>query len=278
MLKILEIVITYPNAKINLGLYVLSRRADGYHNIETIMLPISLCDILEIKPSCLGESEISLSGLEVGGEKTSNLCIRAYNIFCSRHLLPPVNIHLHKIIPSGAGLGGGSADAVFTLQMLNKISGMGLSDEEIREMALEVGSDCPFFLENRPVLATGRGEEMVPLNIDMKGIIIIVVKPSFSINTAMAYKQIDPVSGRVPLKDLIMAPYDKWRENIINDFEPYVLANYEEAVLIKKYLYESGALIVQMSGSGSAFYGLFDRMPLLNGFLEDRLVFNGVLS
>lgn len=242
------------------------------------MLPVPFCDILEIKETSFEETGISFSGFTIDGDTTSNLCIRAYRIFSSLYNIPSVKIHLHKQIPPGAGLGGGSADAAFTLLMLNKLFEKGLDNETIMGMALEAGSDCPFFVKNRPVYAIGRGEEMTPAYLDLKGYVIIIVKPSFSISTALAYKHVTPLKGRVSLKDLIKEPLTKWHENIVNDFESFVLSNYQEAIMLKNELYNNGAFFAQMTGSGSAFYGLFDRMPELSQFLNDRLIYRGVLS
>lgn len=270
-------MITYPNAKINLGLHVLNKRSDGYHNIETVMVPIPLCDILEIEESSNGHFSFTATGIAIDGEEGSNLCVKAYEVMRKKYSIPAVRIHLHKIIPTGAGLGGGSSDGAFTIKMTDRIFNLGLSDQELEGTALTLGSDCPFFIRNEPVVALGRGEQMEPMPLDIRGLRLVLVKPSFSISTSEAYMRVSPQENRKSLKYSLSLPVESWKGHIVNDFEEYVTADYPEAEQIKRELYLSGALYVQMTGSGSVYFGLFGREPELTAFIKSREIYNGLI-
>jgi 4-diphosphocytidyl-2-C-methyl-D-erythritol kinase len=254
-------LISFPNCKINLGLQVLRKRPDGFHDIETVLYPCGLCDILEIIPSPDGEMSFSVSGREgvPGGEE--NLCMKAYRQLAAVHRLPTIHLHLHKNIPVGAGLGGGSSDAAFTLRMLNALFHLYLPDEKLKEYAARLGSDCPFFICNKPSLAAGRGEVFSAVHPDLSGMGIMIVKPSVSVSTAEAYSWVAPLPERPPLSGLIRRPVAEWKDCLVNDFEGPVYERYPEIKDIRERLYRQGACYAAMSGSGSAVFGLFDDTP-----------------
>jgi len=251
-------MIAFPNAKINLGLRVCGKRDDGYHNIETIMVPVDYCDILEIIVSPDGESLSAVTGIPLPGVNSDNLVVRAYRSLQQQFDLPPVHLHLHKTIPFQAGLGGGSSDAAFAIVLLNKIFKLGLNTEEMEAHASVLGSDCPFFIRNQASIASGRGEIINPLDLSLTGLTILIVKPSIEIRTAEAYTNVDFSLCQTPLIEYVRMPIEKWRDNIFNDFEPYVFSKFPEIAAIKEKMYGSGALFALMSGSGSAVYGIFE--------------------
>ncbi|SJZ49622.1 4-(cytidine 5'-diphospho)-2-C-methyl-D-erythritol kinase [Sediminibacterium ginsengisoli] len=253
-------MVVFPNCKINLGLNIVRKRTDGYHDLETIFLPVSLRDALEILPAGAGVNEISFtaSGLPVNGRPEDNLCIRAWQLLKKDYPgLPAVKMHLHKAIPMGAGLGGGSADGTFTLRLLSDMFQLAIPDERLSEYALELGSDCPFFLLNKPCFAKGRGEEMEPLELDLSGYKILLVHPGIHISTGWAFAQIRPAQPSVSLKERITMPPAQWKQFIKNDFETPVLAAYPELAEIKDQLYRSGAVYASLSGTGSTIYGIY---------------------
>lgn len=253
-------MISFPNAKINLGLHVTERRPDGYHNLETLFYPVTLSDILEVIPgSCFS---FEASGLALDAEPDRNLVVRAYNLLKHAYGLPPVNIWLHKVIPFGAGLGGGSSDAAFMLKMLNELFSIGLTSMQLKELAAKIGADCPFFIENIPSLATGTGNELQPVNIYLEDYKIVIVKPPYGVNTALAYRSIVPGRPASALSGIVSLAPEMWKDLLINDFEKPVFLMFPELAEIKKKLYEMGAVYVSMSGSGSAIFGLFsDPLP-----------------
>ncbi|MGK2863848.1 MAG: 4-(cytidine 5'-diphospho)-2-C-methyl-D-erythritol kinase, partial [Chitinophagaceae bacterium] len=254
-------MIDFPNCKINLGLRILSKRDDGFHDLETIFYPLPFYDILElISP---GESliakktkehqesfiEFTSSGLPVQGDMNDNLCIKALNLIRKDFPnLPAVKMHLHKVIPTGAGLGGGSADAAFTLALLNKVFDLNLSTVQLINYSLKLGSDCPFFILNYPALATGRGEILEPITLDLSNYKFVIVNPGIHINTREAFNEISPNLPAIPVKEIIAQPINNWKNELINDFEKIVFRNYEEIEIIKNKLYENGALYASMSG------------------------------
>lgn len=254
-------MITFPNCKINLGLYIVSKRADGFHNLETIFYPIPLKDALEVihdssSPST-GVTFIS-SGIKV--ESEANICIKAYQLLKKDFpLLPPIKMHLHKVIPIGAGLGGGSADGAFTLVLLNKKFDLGIDHQQLVSYALELGSDCPFFILNQAAYATGRGEALEEVTLDFSAYKFMLVNPQIHINTGWAFSQITPSAGRMSLKEVIQLPIEQWKEKLTNDFEHAVFTKYPEVKSVKDKLYSAGAVYASMSGSGSTVYGLFKR-------------------
>lgn len=255
-------MIVFPNAKINLGLHVLEKRKDGYHAIETLFLPVSCCDILEIEPSKTS-AQFTYTGIPLPGNPAENLCQRAYALLAEEFSLPPVQLHLHKMLPNGAGMGGGSADAAFTLRTLNEIFKLGLSRETLSEKALQIGSDCPFFIYNTPMLARGMGEVLEKFPIDVSAYFIGIVKPPVAVSTAAAYRQIQPKMPAVSLTEVLKMPIGEWRGFLTNDFEEGVFRHFPHIQEVKEKLYAAGAIYASMSGSGSAVFGIFEQEPVL---------------
>jgi 4-diphosphocytidyl-2-C-methyl-D-erythritol kinase len=256
-------MITFPNAKINLGLNVVEKRSDGYHNIETVFYPVGWKDVLEIVPfekkiNRKNDLQFHQSGIKITGKIENNSCVKAYGLLKEKYELPPIEMCLHKIIPSGAGLGGGSSDAAFTIMMLNKIFSLNLPDETIENIASSIGADCAFFVRNRPVFAKGRGDEFETINLDLSKYHIVIIKPDVHVNTATAYKNVMPKAASVPLKEIVSRPLTEWKEKLVNEFEFSVFKKYPAIRHVKEQLYEAGALYASMSGSGSAVYGIFD--------------------
>ncbi len=258
-------MIVCPNAKINIGLEVVSKRPDGFHDLETVFYPVvELRDVLEVVKA--GSFDLIQYGLPCDCPVEKNLCYKAYKAVKERFDIDPVNIYLYKNIPMGAGLGGGSADAAFTIIALNEVFGLGLNKAQMAGIAAGIGSDCPFFIYNRPMLAHGRGEVLEPLDLDLSPYRIEVVTPCLHISTAEAYAGVDAlkftpaaadVYGSEPLAVRLKQDILKWRESVINDFEAVAFAKYSALKDIKKDLYARGAAYASMTGSGSAFYGLF---------------------
>jgi 4-diphosphocytidyl-2-C-methyl-D-erythritol kinase len=262
-------MILYPNAKINLGLYVTEKRNDGFHNIETIFYPVNITDILEINISENSKDigfKITGNNLDISPE--DNIVLKAYNIIKERYDISNVNIHLHKQIPSGAGLGGGSSDAAFTLIGLNKLFNLNITEDELCNMAAELGSDCPFFIMNKPVHATGRGEILTKYNINLSNKYIMVVKPDLFISTPKAYSLIKPKYPTNNIKETLKLNISEWKNKLTNDFEYTLNKNeHKDIFFIKDTLYKYGAEYALMSGSGSSVFGIFpDTPPIIEEF------------
>jgi 4-diphosphocytidyl-2-C-methyl-D-erythritol kinase len=254
-------MITFPNAKINVGLFVTGKRDDGFHNIETLFYPLPLCDALEIFPS--DKLSVSQSGLPDLSEPEDNLVVKAYRAMLKMYDFPPVDIFLKKAIPLGAGLGGGSADAAFLLKAIRKLYHIEASDETLEIVAASIGADCPFFIKNKPAVAVGTGNIFSPSALSLKGYIIYVVKTPAGISTREAYSMIKPVEPSFDLKQLPSVPVTEWKNVLRNDFEPVIFARHPIIGDIKDSLYKQGAEYASMSGSGSAIYGLFkEAVPL----------------
>ena len=256
-------MIVFPNCKINLGLFILNKRADGFHDLQTIFYPVALQDALEvIQHPKAGSSDctITVSGIPLDTQAENNICTKAYRLL-KKDIpgLPSVLVHLHKIIPSGAGLGGGSSDGSFMLLLLNKKFNLGLTDEQLGAYALQLGSDCPFFLKNLPCMAEGRGEKISPLKIDLSTYKLVIIHPGIHVSTGWAFSKISPSNNRPSLWELVQKPIEEWKDLVKNDFEPVVFRAYPEVAGIKDLLYEKGALYASMSGSGSSVYGFFEK-------------------
>lgn len=253
-------MITFPNAKINIGLYITGKRSDGYHNIESVFYPIPLHDALEIVAS--DELKFTTSGLKIPGDPVSNLCLKAYHLMTKQHKeVKPVHIHLQKNIPMGAGLGGGSADGAFMINLLNDFFDLRLNVSTRESYAADLGSDCPFFIDNQPKLVTGRGEDMRPHALNLKGWYLALVSPHIHISTAEAYAGIQPVRATMNLKDLT-DDVSSWSEmGVVNQFENAIVNRHPEIGEVKDDLYKAGAVYVSMTGSGSSVYGLFREKP-----------------
>lgn len=255
-------MIVFPNAKINIGLNIVGKRPDGYHNLETIFYPIKICDVIEFtERDGLEEVRFSSNGISLDCDFSNNLVIKAYNILKHDYDIPPLIIDLIKNIPTGAGLGGGSGDATFTLKFLNEYYSLGLTYAQLKKYASSLGADCAFFLENRPVYATGIGDLMEPVELSLKGYYIMVVKPDVFISTKEAFAGIKPKPSEESLVDLIKLPVSEWKEHIFNDFEYSLFPNYPILKNVKCKLYQMGAEYVSMSGSGSSIFGLFKKNP-----------------
>jgi 4-diphosphocytidyl-2-C-methyl-D-erythritol kinase len=255
-------VIVFPNCKINLGLHILQKRADGFHDLETLFYPIQLQDGLEIIQNISSQKELEFtsSGLTIDAVPKDNICVKAYHLLKKDFpQLPSVKMHLHKVIPSGAGLGGGSANGAFTLQLLSRKFNLGLNEQQLLDYALQLGSDCPFFILNKPAFATSRGENLEPLNLDLSGYQFVLVNPNIHINTGWAFSQVTPGKNRKSLKEIISLPVTEWKKHLKNDFEQAVFSHHPEIKTIKEQLYEQGALYASMTGSGSTVYGLFEK-------------------
>lgn len=255
-------MITFPNCKINLGLWVTQRRTDGYHNIQTVMIPVPWCDILEMVPAKDSETSLTVTGAKVDSPKEANLCFRAWQLMADKYSIPAVKIHLHKVIPMGAGLGGGSSDGAFALRMLNEMFSIKLDNTTLQMLAMQLGMDCPFFIENVPALATGRGEILQPVSVNLDGYHLIIVKPAIHVSTAVAFAGIKPLYRGNPIDEITTLPPADWRLNLYNDFEDTVLEIYPDIREIKNSLYRKGALYASMSGSGSVVYGIFKTAPV----------------
>jgi 4-diphosphocytidyl-2-C-methyl-D-erythritol kinase len=253
-------MIVFPNAKINLGLRILRKRPDGFHDLESAFLPVGLRDMLEIVPVSGDNPDkshrLTLTGIPLEA-KHDNLCVRALQLLKEKHGIPDVNLHLHKRIPTGAGLGGGSSDAAFTLRALNEMFGIGLDLPVLMEYASMIGSDCPFFIINKPSLATGRGEQLEPLPIDLSGFTLVLVQPGITIDTTLAYKMINPGERDQPVKEVLGLAPEEWKGRLVNHFEVPVFEKYPEIDGLKQALYAAGAIYASMTGSGSAVFGIF---------------------
>ncbi len=253
-------MISFPNAKINLGLSILSKRPDGYHSIETCFYPIPWNDMLEIIPA--NETRFSSSGNTIPGTADSNLCLKTYKLLKEKYKLPPVHIHLHKLIPIGAGLGGGSADAAFTCKLLNELFELKLSAVEMEDMVRPVGSDCAFFIKNTSILAYEKGDRFsTPGIVNLSGKWIYLIHPGIHVSTKEAYAGVLPATGRKPIQDILKKPIQAWKTELINDFERSVFEKYPAIKILKEQMYTHGAAYAAMSGSGSTVFGIFDTKP-----------------
>jgi 4-diphosphocytidyl-2-C-methyl-D-erythritol kinase len=267
-------MVIFPNAKINIGLSVISKRDDGFHNIESIFYPVGLCDALEYLP--VGEKitanhdTISYSGqFPVTGK---DICIKLVELLRGSFSFPTLTLHLHKKIPAGAGLGGGSSDAAFLLKSLNSRFSFGFKEAELNEYAGRIGSDCTFFINNMPGLVTGRGEKLQPVDLSLEGMFLVLVYPGINISTAEAYREVAPAHKSPSLQGLVKETPEKWKDLIVNQFEVTVFKKFPAIKKIKEELYRMGALYASMTGSGSAVYGLFRSEPEIGEDFRDYFV------
>ncbi len=254
-------MITFPHAKINLGLHVLRKRDDGFHDIESCLYPVGLRDILEVIVNDRGETLFESSGITIPGDPKENLCLKAYELVAEDYPMKTVNIHLHKQIPVGAGLGGGSSNGVSMLQLLNNVFDLSIPPERLMKYAVELGSDCPFFLSNSPSLVSGKGNQVEETEIDLSTYTIALVFPDIHIVTAEAYALVRNWSNRKSLKEILLLPVEKWKDHLHNDFEDVIFNTYPELAIIKQHLYDAGAVYASMSGSGSTLFSLFRKIP-----------------
>ena len=262
-------MITFPCCKINLGLNVVDVRTDGFHNIETVFYPVPLTDVLEIKKMddrfpCVGDIDIHVSGDYYCGEEEQNLVVKAYNLIATDYEIPRIHAHLYKRIPVQSGLGGGSADGAFMIRLLDERFRLNMGNAEMERYAAKLGADCPFFISAEPSYATGIGDELEPADNEygnLHGYWIAIVRPDVSVSTAEAYKRITPKEPQKNCRMIVRQPIETWREELTNDFEEPVFSEHPELEAVKEQLYSLGAVYAQMSGSGSALYGIFREQP-----------------
>lgn len=272
-------MILFPPSKINIGLRITAKRDDGYHDIETVFYPIGLCDALEfVLPEVPANKDFLVStGINTGCNPEDNLVIKTLRKLHKEYTFPFLKIHLHKAIPAGAGLGGGSSDSASLLKAINKHFELNISDQELKDTSLELGSDCPFFLEGVPAIATGRGEILKPVIPYLDGYYLILLNPGVEINTREAYQNCRPGKPSESLSVLITRPVTEWKGQILNDFEDFAFNKHPVISEIKAGLYNTGALFSLMSGSGSSVYGIFREKPELPDKLKEYLIFGGNL-
>ena len=256
-------MVFFPNAKINLGLNILFKRSDGFHEIESIFVPVDLCDVLEFIEAN-EETSFQSTGIAIPGEPFDNLCVKAWKLLKADYDIPFVSIHLHKHIPIGAGMGGGSVDGAFMLKALNEYFELGIHVDKLKYYAAQLGSDCPFFIENKPAYVTGRGELIETIDLILPHSEILIIYPKIHIETKEAYANITPSVPEESLKEFIEKPFDSWQGMIKNDFEQSVFGNHKELETIKNELLDSGAAYCSMTGSGSAIYGIFSTTSGVN--------------
>ena len=275
-------MLSFPNAKLNLGLYVTAKRPDGYHALETVFLPLPWADVLEVVPAPKGQlaPSLTLSGRPIPGEVATNLCIKAYKLLKADFpALPAVQMQLHKVVPIGAGLGGGSADAAFALRAIGDLFGLKLPTGQLENYARRLGADCAFFIQNTPRLAREKGDVFEPIDLNLTGTACVVVYPGLHIGTAQAFAGIVPQAPAQPLRAALAAPMSTWRDTVFNDFEHSLAPSHPVLAEIKRQLYEAGATYASLSGSGSAVYGLFEGLaeaPTV-AWPGEYLVWRGVL-
>ncbi len=250
-------MVLFPNAKINIGLNIIQKRADGYHDLETIFYPVKMTDILEIIESDI--LKFSSSGATVPGNPNENICLKAWDLLSRDYTLPPVHIHLYKNIPAGAGLGGGSADAAFLIRLVNQKFDLKMDVRTMENYASRLGADCAFFIQNKPVFAQGIGNEFEKTDLSLNGLYLVLVMPDLHISTADAFDGIKPVRPMQSLRNLIKLPIGEWKNVVANDFERTIFPKYPLISQIKESLYNSGALYASMSGTGCSVYGIFEQ-------------------
>lgn len=272
-------MLVFPKVKINLGLRITGKRNDGFHDIETLFYPVNYCDALEMVINTGGSDMdiLTVTGHELHDNPEKNLVLKAVKRLREYSSFPFMNIHLHKNIPAGAGLGGGSSDAAGALKILRKIFSLPLDNDKLKTIAASLGSDCPFFIDEQPVFAYGRGEILEPAGNILAGLYIIILNPGFSVSTKEAYENCIPAKPERALSDLVKNPINSWKNLIINDFEMTVFKRYPQIGMIKQTLYDSGALYSSMSGSGSSVYGIFEKKTEINETIRKLLIFEGYL-
>jgi 4-diphosphocytidyl-2-C-methyl-D-erythritol kinase len=259
-------MVAFPPCKVNLGLNILRRRPDGYHDIETCFYPVPRTDVLEIVPS--REFKFVQTGIDIPGPENENICVKAYELLKKDRQIGPVEIHLHKLIPPGAGLGAGSSDGAWTLRLLNDVFNLSLSHSTLSEYAGKLGSDCSFFMHEKPMIGTGRGDQLKEVEVSLKGKFIVIVRPDVHISTQEAYSAIVPEADVISVRSVVETlPPDRWKGKLVNQFEANACRKHPEIKKIREELYANGALYASMTGSGSAVFGLFDaEVKPLGGF------------
>lgn len=267
-------MIAFANAKINLGLNVTEKRPDGYHNLETVFYPARILDVVELTNAV--ETRCEVRGTDIPGDAADNICLKAYQLLKKDFDLPPVQITLLKNIPVGAGLGGGSADAAFLIKLMNDKFTLGLSVEQMEDYSRVLGADCAFFIRNEPAYADERGDRFTPLDIDLSGYFLVLVKPPIHVSTADAFGGLQPAVPEKSLRELIGLPVTQWKGQLKNDFEDTIFLKYPQIGLIKEQLYHAGATFALMSGSGSSVFAIFDQQVSLPELEKENRVFYNI--
>lgn len=268
-------MLTFPNAKINIGLNILRKRPDGFHDISSCFYPVMLCDALEAMPSAKGSFYTSGQGIS---NDEPNLVSKAFDLLAADFQIPRLDVYLLKGIPIGAGLGGGSSDAAFMIKLLNKAFHLKLSDTQMEDYARKLGSDCAFFIRNKPMYCYGKGDQFEGITLSLKGRFLCLVNPGIHVPTAEAYAGIRPFETATDLKTILARPVPEWRNAVVNDFEQTIFTKYPSIARIKSDLYKAGALYASMSGSGSSVYGIFENMPEIDNNFKNCFVWQGELS
>ncbi len=273
-------MIVFPNAKINLGLNILSKRDDGYHNLQSFFLPVDIKDVLEVVVNKDSNNiDFFNSGLKINTPQNENLVVKAYNVLKKDFDLPPVKIHLHKVIPFEAGIGGGSADASFMLKLLNNKFELQLSVEKLEKYAKTIGADCPFFIKNKPALVQGIGDVLETINYDFSKFTVAIIKPNINLNTSKMFKYITPNKNVEDLRNLLKHPIEDWKYLFKNDFEKVIFNRHKELADIKNKMYEQGAVYSAMSGSGSTIFGFFDKLEMVQNLIfKEKIIITKILS
>lgn len=274
-------MLAFPNAKINLGLHILEKLDNGFHRIESVFYPIPFADVLEILPLKNLEKKtlpFQTSGISIPGDPKNNLCLKAYHLLKKDFDLPEIALHLHKIIPIGAGLGGGSSDGAFALKILNDLFKLKLSNSKLKKNAALLGSDCPFFIENQAAYLNGIGAELEPFNLDLSHFYLVLVYPNIHINTSLAYQNSKPKAANYDLKNLLNQPIQNWKNQLTNDFENFAFTEFPILKNIKEKLYQLGASYAAMSGSGSTIFGIFEEKIDLSEYFSDFVFWQGSLK
>jgi 4-diphosphocytidyl-2-C-methyl-D-erythritol kinase len=272
-------MLLFPNAKINIGLNIVNKRPDGYHNIETVFYPIGLCDVLDVQVSeSCSDYSFSASGIPIDGDPENNLIVKAFRLLRSQYQFPPIDISLSKQIPFGAGLGGGSSDAAFMLKAINQMFELKITRKKLEKIASLLGADCPVFIKNKPVFASGIGNEFTAIKLSLKGYFLLLVKPDIHVSTPEAYSLVVPEIPEISLFEMIQKPITEWKHFIKNDFEKSVFSNHPEIKKIKNDLYKMGAMYASMSGSGSSVYGIFDFVPEKTNIFDGCFISGGMLK
>lgn len=274
-------MINFPIAKINLGLNVVSKRDDGYHNLETVFYPVPIKDALEVFPMEDGfpsdvRCDLKVTNLFIDGDEQKNLVVKAYNMIAQDYELPRVHVHLYKHIPTQAGMGGGSSNCAYMIRLLNEMFSLGMSDEKMIGYAARLGADCAFFIKAQPAYAEGIGEKLQPISIDLSGCKMLVVRPNIPVSTKEAFSLITPQVPKKNCLDIVRQPIETWKDELVNDFERSVFAIHPEIGRLKEMMYEQGAVYAAMSGSGSSVFGLFSDTPdekLFVGCMDELSIF-----
>lgn len=254
-------MVAFPPVKINLGLNIIAKRADNFHDIESVFYPVGWTDVIEVIVTENQEFNLQMTGLPIPGDPSKNLIFKAYEILKNDYEIPGLSFHLHKILPMGAGLGGGSSDGACALKLINEVAQLGISSEKLHDYALQLGSDCPFFLTEKAAFVKGRGEMLEPISIDLSGWHILITMPPVSISTAEAYSWITPHQPQKSIREIISLSPEDWKDQLKNDFEIHAIQRHPIIGEIKSKMYEMGATYVSMSGSGASVYGLFKHKP-----------------